>query len=242
MATVRGMEIDFVAVYRDSHERIVSLVASASPDDLQRAVPGCPGWAVRDLVAHLTGLATDVVTGNLDGVATPPWTSRQVAERADHSLDEMLAEWELRVPAMLEALEAFPDVRRAVFDILCHEHDLRGALGLPGPSDPDNVRAVVGAAAAPLRGRVAEAGLDALSIRTPEGDEWSAGGGDADGAVVPGVTLEAPTFELFRAMFGRRNQEQVLTYTWNGDSTPYLPLLSLFGALPEARVDEAGAP
>jgi len=229
-----GMDIDFVAVYRDTHERIVSLVASLPADQLVRDVPGCPGWRVRDVIAHLTGISTDVATNNLEGRATPPWTARQVAERADHSLDEMLREWGSRVPTMLEAIEAFPDARRTVFDIFCHEHDLRGTVGIRGASDPEVARAVVGAAGAGFEQRVADAGLAPLTIRTAEGEEICAG---ADG-----VVLEATAFELFRAMFGRRSREQVLTYEWLGDPEPYLLLLNLFGDLPAARVDEVGAP
>jgi hypothetical protein len=47
-------------------------------------------------------------------------------------------------------------------------------------------------------------------------------GGEAD----PGATLEAPGYELFRAISGRRRLEDVRSWSWRGDPTSYLPLLS----------------
>jgi len=41
---------------------------------------------------------------------------------------------------------------------------------------------------------------------------------------------------------GRRSAGQVRTYDWQGDPSPYFPLMSLFGDLPEMPVREAGAP
>ena len=47
-----------------------------------------------------------------------------------------------------------------------------------------------------------------------------------------------PRWELFRTLFGRRSAGQVLAYAWAGDPSPYLPLLNVFGPLPEADVVE----
>ena len=42
-------------------------------------VPACPDWSVRDVAAHLMGLARDVVDENTDSYATREWTSAQIA-------------------------------------------------------------------------------------------------------------------------------------------------------------------
>ena len=45
-------------LYQDTRERILAVVG---PDDWSTAVPACPGWSVRDVVAHLTAIAEDWV-------------------------------------------------------------------------------------------------------------------------------------------------------------------------------------
>ena len=41
-------------------------------------VPACPGWCVRDVVAHLAGLCQDWVENRFDGYASDAWTTNQV--------------------------------------------------------------------------------------------------------------------------------------------------------------------
>ena len=65
-------------------------------DDLTRGTDGstpvatCPGWTVRDVVAHLTGLCEDWVDGNLLGYASDTWTAAQVARFEGWSVDDIL--------------------------------------------------------------------------------------------------------------------------------------------------------
>ena len=67
-------------------------------------------------------------------MATPPWTAKHVADRADHTLNEILAEWAESGPKLEEALRAIGDkgTERIVADQWSHEQDIRGALGKPG--------------------------------------------------------------------------------------------------------------
>ena len=46
-------------LYHDTRERILAVVG---PDDWSTAVPACPGWSVRDVVAHVTAVADDWVS------------------------------------------------------------------------------------------------------------------------------------------------------------------------------------
>src|SRR5262249_34453842 len=80
-------------IYADGRLRLADLVAAASSDEHMASVPGCPEWAVRDVVAHVTGVCADVIAGNVDGVATEPWTAAQVAARRQQSVDDILTEW-----------------------------------------------------------------------------------------------------------------------------------------------------
>ncbi|MBW3551174.1 MAG: hypothetical protein KY442_10285, partial [Proteobacteria bacterium] len=61
--------------------------------------------------------------------------------RRGHDVDALLAEWEATAPALREALLAMDAMPAAqvVFDLTTHEHDLRGALQVPGERDTAGV-------------------------------------------------------------------------------------------------------
>ena len=52
---------------------------------------------MHDLLAHLAGSSTDLVTRNVDGVATEPWSARQVDDRRDRPAVELVAGRETNV-------------------------------------------------------------------------------------------------------------------------------------------------
>ncbi|HEX3426830.1 MAG TPA: maleylpyruvate isomerase family mycothiol-dependent enzyme [Acidimicrobiales bacterium] len=227
--------MDLVELYRDAQARVMELVSTLSPPALATTVPATPRWTVEQLVAHITGVCADMVDGRTEGAATEPWTSRHVAERAGQPLQEILAEWQSRTPALLEMLSTPGKVDPAAFDVLTHEHDLRGALGIVGPSDGAAVAAVTTRVTGRVNHLVDKAELPALMLVNDDG-VWRCGCRDVE------VTGTAPTFEWFRALFGRRSPAQIRTYSWDGDPEPYFGLLNLFGPLPSVDVAEAGAP
>ena len=47
-----------------------------------KAVPACPGWSVRDVVAHMTAVAEDWAAGSLAGPPTDEQTAAHVARFA----------------------------------------------------------------------------------------------------------------------------------------------------------------
>ncbi|MDQ6614691.1 MAG: maleylpyruvate isomerase family mycothiol-dependent enzyme [Actinomycetota bacterium] len=227
--------MDLVRLYSDAQARVIDLVTPLSPPALATWVPGTPRWRIEQLVAHLTGVAADMADGNSEGAATEPWTTRQVEARQGRLLADLVAEWCRRTPEVLELLATPGRVDACAFDLLTHEHDVRGALGLAGPSDPDAVKAVTERVTQRLNHLVGKNGLPALRL-VNDNDAWVCGSGDV---VVTGV---ATTTEWFRSLFGRRSAGQILTYTWEGDPTPYFGIFNLFGPLPPADVAEAGAP
>src|SRR4051794_21599611 len=128
------------ALYEETRQRVVNLVREAAFADSFAAVapvPACPAWRVRDVIAHLSGLATDIAAGNLDGAATDAWTAAQVDARRDLPLDELLAESDDVGPQLASFLDDFPGRYGAqvAADINVHEHDIRGALQRPGARD-----------------------------------------------------------------------------------------------------------
>ena len=202
-----------VRVYRQVQERMTSLLVGASPEQLARQVPACPDWSVRDLLAHVTGVAADVAAGRIEGAGSDPWTAAQVDARREHDRETLLAEWAEGRPALDEALLAIDPVLAAqvVFDVTTHEHDLRAALEQPGERDSDGV--LIGWEwATNVLGQLRDAyGTGAIRLTTTDGSEAVCGAGDVTAAVT------ADRFEMWRAMTGRRSLEQVCGWAWEGE-------------------------
>jgi len=222
-------EADTTAVYRDTRLRIRDVAAAAG--DGATAVPACPAWTVRDVVAHLAGVCDDILAGNLEGAGTDPWTLAHVAPRADRSLADVLEEWDdlgRRVEALLGPGGA---PAQLVFDEVTHEHDLRAALGCPGAREDVAVDVALGFAVPAMSASVGQADLPAIRARCGA-DEWILGSGE------PEVTLTAAAFDLLRSLSGRRTAEQIKGLDWSADPTPWLPAFT-FGpfTLPITPVD-----
>src|SRR4051794_34922590 len=134
-------DIDYAEIYRSVRLRVTDLVGNLPDDVLVREVPATPAWRVRDVVAHLAGSTADVVTGNLDDVASEAWTQAQVDARMDIPLVEVLEEWE-RCSASLEpTITNFPPIMRMMLltDAVAHEHDIHGAIGTEGNRESEAV-------------------------------------------------------------------------------------------------------
>src|SRR5437899_10458802 len=95
-------------LYAEGRRRITELVSGLSDDAARQTVPTCPRWSVHDVVAHLTGICADIVAGNVEGAATDPWTAKQVADRVDRSIAELLAEWETMAAQVEPIVHMFP--------------------------------------------------------------------------------------------------------------------------------------
>jgi uncharacterized protein (TIGR03083 family) len=219
------MSVDLGSLYASSRWRLTDLLTSTM-NDTTGAVPcpATPGWCVHDVIAHLRGVAEDVRAGNLDGVATDPWTAAQVERHRDDSVATLLDDWATDAAPLEEFLSGpyGEGAARAVIDAHIHEMDVRAALGYPV-----SVPAEFGTWAMPLIASVliegsAAAGLPPVRVVTVEGDSL----GEADAAVV----LTVSRLELLRAAMGRRSPAQVSAWDWGGhDPTPYLANVFVFG-------------
>ena len=152
-------------------------------------MPACPLWSVRDLVAHLTGVAEDSLHGRFfDGavgawadpalaVRREAWTAGQVEARRDLDRDRLVAELERHGQALVRALRrgdsAATDVPAwmigaPVADLAVHLDDLREALGLP--PEPDTLVGTHGFAGyrAWLGDRLAARRTRAAAARRPD--------------------------------------------------------------------------
>jgi hypothetical protein len=178
--------------------------------------------ARRDLPSH--GVATDIVNGRLRSEDDETRAAPQVAERAGTATPVVLREWE-RSASQVEVVLSRSGVSdlAPVFDVAVHEHDIRGALGLPGNRDGELIRLAVERAAHLLLTKVESAGLDPVVIVDDAGSVLA---GDTNAP----VTLRLSPFELFRAAFGRRSRAQIEhRFERAEDPGAYVPLLCLFG-------------
>ncbi len=216
-------DVDHGAIYRDVRLRVTELVRGLPTDALDAVAPATPDWRVRDIVAHLAGGTADIVAGNLEGVASDPWTQAQVDARRDTPIDEVLDEW-ARCSEQVEPMVVdFPGLLRAMFitDAATHEHDIRGALGDTGARDSDAVAYAVRGLVGGIGAQRTEAGAGALRIVHDAGTVVA---GDGE----PTATLTVSRFEVLRAAVGRRSADQIAAWRWAGDARPETVVLARF--------------
>lgn len=211
------------AIYREGRQRLAGLAAGLDEVEAARPVPACPGWAVRDVFAHLAGVCTDSLAGRLDGVTTAAWAEGHVVTRRDRPLADLLAEWEASATPLEDvAADVFPPRLATlwVLDLTAHEHDVRGALRRPGGRDAAGVALAVDFLVTQgLHTTLLARDLGPLEVRSPE-RTWVVG---AQPPATPAAAVSASAFELFRALTGRRSPAQVARLDWTVDPGPFLP-------------------
>ena len=126
---------DLGRLYHDTRERLVVLLSQLDEAALATRVPACPGWLVRDVVAHLCAVNQDVLAGRQTRINTDAETAAQVARFRNHGVARILAEWQDVAPQFeqfVRARKAWP----AVIDIASHEQDIRAAVAGQEPGTP----------------------------------------------------------------------------------------------------------
>lgn len=175
----------------------------------------CPAWSIKDVFAHLAGISTDILAGNTEGAATEPWADGHVADRLDHSLAQVLAEWEKageEVSAVMEATgEAFPF--QLFVDQWTHEWDIRAALGAPAAvvADTTVINHFFDDFARVIGANPKGADLDRLYVEV-DGQRFTIGGGGDDGVDLGEVSFTM--FEFARISMGRRSRRQLTEFEW----------------------------
>jgi uncharacterized protein (TIGR03083 family) len=221
---VRAMAPNKADMYRTVRERLLDLAGEIGDEEAERQVPACPSWTVREVYAHLAGVAVDALAGRTDGVASDPWTARQVEERAGRSLEENLAEWAEAGGRFDEVIRQFDDAipPQLIVDVWNHEQDVRGAVGRPGGTDGPEVRWLADAMCQGISDFLGEGGpVGAVRVVTESG-ERVIGSGD------PVATLRTTDVEVVRALIGRRSRRQMLAYDWEGDPEAVVDRLHVF--------------
>jgi uncharacterized protein (TIGR03083 family) len=208
--------------YRVINQRVDALVRGRD-GIAELAVPACPGWTIRQVVAHLAGVAQDIVALNLEKKGTAPWADAQVARLGDTSIDDLLDLWAQSLDATSANLAFASDagVCQLVFDTLTHEQDVRGALGEPGSRTGDLAyEAALSFMTTTGDHFIRYASLPAFQLSTPTlgcvqlGDPHTARGN---------VGLTISDFDALRYFGGRRSVAQLLALPWDSDPTNLMP-------------------
>ncbi|MBZ6195638.1 maleylpyruvate isomerase family mycothiol-dependent enzyme [Streptomyces olivaceus] len=115
-------------------DELVPLLRSRPDTDFALPVAACPGWTVRDVLAHSSAALTRTVENRFeDGVFSPESNDRDIAERADWPHSRVVDELER---GLTDAGEVIARAGGALDGLALgewvHAGDVRAALGEPG--------------------------------------------------------------------------------------------------------------
>lgn len=208
---------DFGAVYATTRDELIAQLGALSSDDAATAVPGCPDWSAKDVVAHLSGLVADLLDGRKPPLGTPEMTSRQVGERADKSLAEVCAEWSANGDGIAALMAETPRMGMVLTgDLAVHFDDLAESVETLSTVPAEALAVACESYVPRLQERLAER-LDIALTVTLDDQTWEPGAGAKP------MTLTGGRSDFLRGLTGRRTRADVeRTLTWDGDATAIL--------------------
>ncbi len=209
-----------------AQRRVIELTEGLSAERAGTRVPACPDWTVRDLLSHMVGLDADVLRGDEPDDHNSGWTQRQVDQRVHRDVAALLGEWRTHTEPLRVWMSRHGT--RPLGDVIIHEQDLRGALGVPGAHDTPGLVAVRDRFVGRFAARLGDLPPIALV-----GTHWRWASGDD-----PAVIVEADDFDLARALLTRRSARQLRHWTTRGDIEPYLDAFAILGRLPAGDLSE----
>src|SRR6266540_3004199 len=74
---------DLSGAYAEARGRLVELLEGLDESRLATRVPACPDWTVRDVLAHVTGVAADAAQERFFLGATDAWRGGDLGEERD---------------------------------------------------------------------------------------------------------------------------------------------------------------
>ena len=185
-----------------SRERVSELILRTPLPELERVAPLTPEWRVRDIVAHLVGVAQDVSSGNFPQ-DFDAWTSAQVERLRAIDAHTLVRQWQgFPIGEMLSEPLAI-----ALYDQATHEADICHAVGVPSELD----HATLALLSKFTLNRFGASENDLRVTLHLDGQEFVTGTG------VNEVRLSATSFEWFRASSGRRSARQIRAMEWRSD-------------------------
>lgn len=220
---------DLSDAYHATRERIGALVGDLDETSLGTRVPACPAWDVHDLLAHVSGIPEALAAGDLPGDDVQAWLDGLVEQRAGVPVQELLDRWAACAPATSALIDGGVDL--LLIDVVCHEHDLRGAIDRPGERGSPEVRAIIQSQLEALVPGMKARGLGALVVDA-DGVQW------ASHLAKPGCTLRVDPWEASRVLESRRTAEEIRALPHTGDVEPYIEIIAEHLPLPVAALGE----
>jgi uncharacterized protein (TIGR03083 family) len=203
----------FDELYDRARRRTSGIVAGLDTPQLATVVPATPLWTARDVLGHLAGVASDMLTGHTTDMPGPAWTAAQVSRRADLTPSEVLQEWTRLGPQVCRGLVERRIGTATVHDVLTHEADLREAFGLdPLPADD------LAAALDDLARTVTRRSRTPVVLRAA-GRSWGRGS----------LTAETEPYALYRGLLSRLHGDRMRRWAWSADPGPLIDELPVFG-------------
>lgn len=216
---VRGTtpSVDVGDEYERVRRRFIGTVLMAGDTQAATPVPATPDWTVRDVLTHVIGLCSDLNALHFPDVGDQGgngWTALQVEARRGRALDDLFAEWDREAPTFVAGLREFGYEFGCHFvaDLHAHHQDVRVALGLPADDDPATVAMCLHHYLAFTDEVLSAAGWGTLEV-VVDGNRRLLGGNQQ-----PRATVAATSFDLLRALSGRRTRDQILEFEWSGDA------------------------
>ena len=230
-------DIDCGEIYERKRRELVALLTECGAEELAQTVPATPAWSVRDVLAHVVGVAADLNAQDFGTGDPEAWTSAQVAARRDKSVADLGREWDREAPMFEEGLRLFGYELGChyVGDLLQHTGDVRHALGLTRPADDEALVVALDLYLMSFDDSLTDAQLGAVEI-TVDPEHWTL----ASGPVV--ASISADRYELFRSLGGRRSENQVRALQWSGDVDAIVALVSRYPMSPAPIVTEVTSP
>jgi len=209
--------VDVGDEYERVRQRFVATMRTAGDARAATPVAASPAWTVRDVLAHVIGLCSDLNSlhfPDVDDQGGNGWTALQVATRRGRALDDLLAEWDREAPTFAAGLREFGYEFGCHFvaDLHAHHQDVRVALGLTADDDPVTVAMSLHHYLAFTDEVLSTASWGTLEV-VVDADRRFLGGNQA-----PRASVTATPFDLLRALSGRRTRDQILRFEWSGDA------------------------
>jgi uncharacterized protein (TIGR03083 family) len=193
---------EYGTAWSASRERVSELILRTPLPELELVAPLTPEWRVRDIVAHLVGVAQDVSSGNFPQ-DFDAWTSAQVERLRAIDAHTLVRQWqEFPIAEMLSEPLAI-----ALFDQVTHEADICHAVGVPSELD----RATLTLLSKFTLNRFGASENNLHVTLQLDGQDFVTGTGANE------VRLSATSFEWFRASSGRRSVRQIRAMEWRSD-------------------------
>ncbi|MDK1361089.1 hypothetical protein QNO00_12550 [Arthrobacter sp. zg-Y1219] len=211
---------EMLQAYLDGAARLIALARDAGDAKADTIVPASPAWSVRNVVAHLTSVASISVNQLGWGDDVQATIDREVADRADSTVDSITKEWEALLGPLASMFAGHPS-GPLVVDVVTHEHDVRAALGPEYQDHSAGLEEALSAMVGWVRylGLVGEPGL---LLKTPTSQALF-------GGPEIGCEVELPSdWELFRLLGVRRSEEQLMAYPATGNKSLLLAVTSRY--------------